>query len=73
MGTYNKHKLNDDRQTPNRSEGRTVNMQIELDYQEEGGVVEGEENKSSSGPTLIAVNLINKWASEIHSSQFNSF
>lgn len=38
MGTYNKHKLNDDRQAPNRSEGRTVNMQIELDYQEEGSV-----------------------------------
>lgn len=38
MGTYNKHKLNDDRETPNRSEGRTVNMQIELDYKEEGSV-----------------------------------
>lgn len=37
MGTYNKHKLNDDRQAPNRSEGSTVNMQIELDYQEERG------------------------------------
>lgn len=71
MGTYDKHKLNDDGQTPNRSEGSRANMQIELDYQEKGGG--GGRNKSSSGPTLIAVNFINKWASEIHSSQFNSF